>query len=227
MTSPLRRLRELPTHEQPTERLFAIGPQALSDAELLAVLLNTDSLDVCHELLLRCDGWHGVRSQVLTDHRALGLSKRRAALLIAVAEVHRRLCLPSEETRLQIGCPKDVVPYINATIGHADQEHLLTLVLDNKNRLMTTHTVYVGSVNSALIRIAEVFKEALRRNAASIMLAHNHPSADPTPSPDDILVTRQIVEAGELLDVQVIDHIITGPRGKWVSLREQGLGFPK
>jgi len=105
-----------------------------------------------------------------------------------------------------------------------EQEHLRVILLDRRNRVMETVEVYKGSVNSSQIRVGEVFKEAIRKNASALIVIHNHPSGDPTPSPDDVAVTRAIVQAGKLLDVEVLDHLVIG-HGKWVSLKERGLGF--
>jgi DNA repair protein RadC len=105
-----------------------------------------------------------------------------------------------------------------------EQEHLRVLLLDRRNRVLETTEVYRGSVNSSQIRVGEVFKEAVRKNASGIIVVHNHPSGDPTPSPDDVAVTRAIVQAGKLLDVDVLDHLVIG-QGRWVSLKERGLGF--
>jgi DNA repair protein RadC len=104
------------------------------------------------------------------------------------------------------------------------QEHLRVILLDTRNRVLATPTIYVGSLNSSVVRIGELFKAAIRDNAAAVIVAHNHPSSDPSPSPEDIHVTRQMVKAGKLLDVSVLDHIIIG-RNRWVSLKERGLGF--
>jgi DNA repair protein RadC len=109
-------------------------------------------------------------------------------------------------------------------MGHLTQEELRTVLLDTKNRMMGIHTVYKGSLNAAMIRVGEVYQEAIKRNAAAIVLCHNHPSNDPRPSPEDVLVTRSILEAGKLLDCEMTDHIIVTST-KWVSLRERGLGF--
>ena len=105
-----------------------------------------------------------------------------------------------------------------------EQEHLRVILLDRRNRVMETVEVYKGSVNSSQVRVGEVFKEAIRKNASALVVIHNHPSGDPTPSPDDVAVTRAIVQAGKLLDVEVLDHLVIG-QGKWVSLKERGLGF--
>ena len=105
-----------------------------------------------------------------------------------------------------------------------EQEHLRTLLLDRRNKVLEVVEVYRGSVNSSQVRVGEVFKEAVRKNASGIIVVHNHPSGDPTPSPDDVAVTRAIVQAGKLLDVDVLDHLVNG-QGRWVSLKERGLGF--
>jgi DNA repair protein RadC len=127
-------------------------------------------------------------------------------------------------TREQIRSPVDVAGLLMVEMGHLDQEELRTVLLDTKNRLQGLKTIYRGSLNTSLVRVGEVFKEALRQNSAAIIVAHNHPSSDPTPSPEDILVTREIVQAGRLLDVEVLDHLVIG-QGRWVSMRERGLGF--
>lgn len=126
--------------------------------------------------------------------------------------------------REQIKSPADVAALLMIEMSHLDQEELRVINLDTKNRIQRITTVYKGSVNSALIRISEVFKDALRLNSTAILVVHAHPSGDPTPSPEDILVTRQIVEAGKLLDVECVDHVVIGA-GRWVSMRERGLGF--
>jgi DNA repair protein RadC len=127
-------------------------------------------------------------------------------------------------TREQIKSPADAAALLMAEMQGLDQEHLRAVLLDTKNRVLTITTVYVGSVNSAMIRVGEVFKEAIRLNAVAMILTHNHPSGDCSPSPEDILVTRQIVEAGKLLDCDVLDHLIIGG-GRYCSMRERGLGF--
>jgi DNA repair protein RadC len=105
-----------------------------------------------------------------------------------------------------------------------EQEHMRVLLLDTKNRVVAAREVYIGSLNTSLIRVGELFKEAVRANSASLIVVHNHPSGDPTPSPEDVAVTKQIVEAGRLLDIDVLDHLVIG-QGRWVSLKERGLGF--
>lgn len=126
--------------------------------------------------------------------------------------------------REQITSPADVAALLMVEMSHLDQEELRVVALDTKNRVQDITTVYKGSLNSAQVRIGELFKQAIRLNSAAIIVTHAHPSGDPTPSPEDILVTRQIIEAGTLLDIAVLDHLVIG-RGRYVSMRERGLAF--
>lgn len=128
--------------------------------------------------------------------------------------------------REQIKSPSDVAALLMVEMANLDQEEFRVLHLDTKNRLQRSLTLYRGTVNTAFVRVGEVFKEALRLNSAAIIVAHQHPSGCPDPSPEDILITRQLVEAGKLLDVELLDSLVIG-RGRWVSLRERGLGFEK
>ena len=229
-TTPLR-IRELPASEQPRERLRDSGPAALSDAELLAILLRvgvqgTNVVQLAQQLLVEHRGWSGL---LRADHSELcrrrGMGQAKAATLKAAMEIGRRLLIAGVDDRPQIKSPADVASLLMLEMSHLDQEHLRAVLLDTKNRVQEIATIYVGSVNSAQVRIGEVFRDAVRRNSTAMIVAHNHPSGDPSPSPEDILVTRQIVEAGKLLDVDVLDHLIIG-RGRYVSMRERGLGFP-
>jgi RadC-like JAB domain len=144
------------------------------------------------------------------------------------AEVHALMstlaALLRPRSREQIKSPADVVGLLMIEMGHLDQEELRTVLLDTKNRVQDIVTIYRGSLNASLIRVGEVYKAALKRNSAAIIVAHNHPSGDVTPSPEDVLVTREIVSAGKLLDVDCLDHLVIG-QGKWCSMRERGLGF--
>jgi DNA repair protein RadC len=142
----------------------------------------------------------------------------------ALLEVCKVLFRPVR--REQIKSPQDLAALLMLEMGFLDHEQMRVACLNTRNRLQTIHTVYQGNVNTSVIRVGEIFREPLRVNSASIILAHNHPSGEPEPSPEDILVTRQIVEAGKLLDVEVLDHLVIG-QGRWVSLRQRGLGFTK
>jgi DNA repair protein RadC len=126
--------------------------------------------------------------------------------------------------REQITSPAEIAALLMVEMGHLTQEQLRVVCLNTKNYVQTIHLVYQGSLNSSVVRIAEIFREPLRLNSAAIIVAHNHPSGDPIPSPEDIAVTRQMVEAGRLLECEVLDHLVIG-QGRWVSLRERRLGF--
>jgi len=128
--------------------------------------------------------------------------------------------------REQIRSPHDIAALLMVEMGPLDQEELRTVLLDTKNRLQGIVTVYRGSLNTSMVRVGEVYKEALRRNSAALIVAHNHPSGDPTPSPEDVLVTHALADAAKLLDIELLDHLVIG-QGRWVSLRERGLGFSR
>ena len=225
-------LRAWPIGERPVERLTQCGSAALSDAELLAVLLSgsgggTNPVALAQQLIVTFGGWHGLLQATLEDlQRVPGLGRTRAAQVKAALEIARRMLLPEPGQRLQIKSSADVAQLLMAEMSHLDQEHLRTICLDTKNRIQTVATVYVGSLNASLVRVGEVFKEAIRRNSAAIIVSHNHPSGNPTPSPEDVLVTREIVSAGKTLDIDCLDHLIIG-QGRFVSMRERGLGFTK
>jgi len=225
-----RPLREWPIQERPIERLVECGPSALSDSELLAVLLNgsaggTNPVALAQQLITTFGGWQGLQQADLNELQCVrGLGRARAAQVKAALEVARRMLLAEPGERLQIKSPADVVQLLMVEMSHLDQEHLRTICLDTKNRVQTVATVYVGSLNASLVRVGEVFKEAIRRNSAAIIVSHNHPSGDPTPSPEDVLVTREIISAGKMLDIEVLDHLVIG-QGRFVSMRERGLAF--
>lgn len=223
-------MKELPSSERPRERLLQYGANALSTAELLAIILRVGTLDenavqLAQRLLVAFDGLVGlVRADVeeLTHTRGVGPAK--VTQIKAALEMGRRLALECPEERPQIRSPADAANLVMTEMGLLEQEHLRTMLLDTKNRVLSTPTIYVGSLNTSLIRVGELFRAAIRANCASIIVLHNHPSGDPTPSPEDVAVTRQLVEAGKLLDVEVLDHLVIG-RQRFVSLKERGLGF--
>ena len=167
-------------------------------------------------------GLHQAPMEVLCERRGIGPAK--AAQLKAAIELGRRLSIASPEERPVIQSPEDAATLLLYEMGVLEQEHLRLLLLDTRNRLIRTVEVYRGSLNSSAIRIGEIFREAIRANAAALIVAHNHPSGDPTPSPEDVRVTAALVEAGGLLDIEVLDHIVIG-KNCYVSLKSKGLGF--
>ena len=229
-SKPVYRIADLQESDRPRERLVALGAQALSNAELIAILLRVgvkgeSAVDVGQRLLNKFHGINGLhRAPVkeLMEQHAMGEAK--AAQIKAAIELGRRLILESPEERPSINSPADAAALVQYEMSALEQEHLRVILLDRRNRVLETVEVYKGSVNSSQVRVGELFKEAVRTNASAIIVVHNHPSGDPTPSPDDVAVTRAIVQAGKLLDVDVLDHMVIG-QGKWVSLKERGLGF--
>ncbi len=223
-------IKDLPVDERPRERLERAGEGALSTTELLAIILRTgvggeNVLDMARRLLSRFDGLPGLARASFAELEAeRGLGKAKTAQIKAALEVGRRILLVSPEDRFVVRSPADVAQFLIAEMAHLEQEHFRVLYLDTRNRLMGVETIYVGSLNASHIRVSEVFRDAVKRNCAAIIVAHNHPSGDPTPSPEDVEVTRQLAAAGKLLDIEVLDHLIVGQQ-RFVSLRERGLGF--
>jgi DNA repair protein RadC len=220
------KVRDLPVRERPVNRLRHVGPTAVSTIELLACLLQTpDALHQAQELLARFGDLPGLVHACETEIVQVdGIGPAQAARIKAALEFGRRLVLATPEDRLQVRSPSDVAQMLMAEMAQLEQEHFRVLYLDTRNRLLGVETLYVGSLNASHIRVGEVFRDAVKRNCAAIIVAHNHPSGDPTPSPEDVAVTRQLVEAGKLLDIEVLDHMVIGHQ-RFVSLRERGLGF--
>ncbi len=148
----------------------------------------------------------------------------KAVSIKAALELGRRLLLESPGERPQVRSPEDVASILQIDMSLLEQEHLRVVLLNTKNHVVAIPTVYKGSLNSSQVRVGEVFRDAVRENCASVIVAHNHPSGDPTPSPEDVRVTRDLVAAGKLLDIEVLDHLVIG-RGRYVSLRQKKLGF--
>jgi DNA repair protein RadC len=228
--APIYRILDLHESERPRERLIALGPQALTNAELLAILMRVgvkgeNAVSVGQRLLNKFGGLAGLHRAPFTDiKKQRGLGKAKVSQIKAAIELGRRLTIESPEERPSINSPADAASLVQYEMSALEQEHLRVMLLDRRNRVLETVEVYKGSVNSSQVRVGEVFKEAVRKNASAIIVVHNHPSGDPTPSPDDVAVTRAIVQAGKLLDVEVLDHLVIG-QGRWVSLKERGLGF--
>jgi len=227
---PVYRITDLAADERPRERLGKLGPQALSSAELLAILLRVgvtgeNAVQVGQRLLQKFGGLTGLHRATFDEMRAQhGIGEAKAAQIKAAIELGRRLMLEAPEERPAINSPAEAAALVQYEMSGLEQEHLRVILLDTRNRVLDIVEIYRGSVNSSQVHIGEVFKPAIRRNATAIIVIHNHPSGDPTPSPDDVAVTRAILQAGKLLDIDVLDHMVIG-QGRWVSLKERGLGF--
>lgn len=224
------RIADLENNERPRERLRHLGPQSLNTAELLAVLLRTgvqgeSAIDLGQRLLQAFGGLAGLqRAEFALLEETHGIGEAKAAALKAAIELGRRLQIQEPESRPRVSSPADAAALVQYEMSGLEQEHLRAILLDTRNQVQEIVELYRGSLNSAPVRIAEVFKPAIRRNAAGIILVHNHPSGDPSPSPDDIALTKAIREAGRLLDLELLDHLIIG-QGRFVSMKERRLGF--
>ena len=220
----------MPNEERPRERLLQYGAQALSSAELLAIILRSGKAGqnvkhLAEALVNYFGGLPGIARASVVELQALeGIGPAKAAEIKAALELGRRLLTTTPEERPTIQSPADAANIFMSEMAFLVQEHLRVMLLDTRNRVLKVETVYKGSLNSAIIRTAEIFRTAIKDNAAAIVIAHNHPSGDPTPSSDDIRTTREIVKAGKLLQIDVLDHVIVG-HSRYISLKERGLGF--
>lgn len=224
------RIRELPSSERPRERLRDLGAYALSNAELLAIILRTGSakqsvLSLAASLLARHGGLGGLARlsfSDLTNERGLGEAK--AAELIATFTLAQRINALQPEDRPVIRSPADVMSLLGGEMSFLDHERLRVLLINTRNQVTGISEVYKGSVSLAQVRIAELFRDAIRQNSPCLILVHNHPSGDPSPSPDDVVLTKQAVGAGEIMQVEVLDHVIIGEK-RFASMKQLGLGF--
>lgn len=224
------RIQDLAEEERPRERLEKSGPQGLSNAELLAILLRVgvpgeNAIQVGQRLLVDLGGLQGIHratfAEICNQH---GIGPAKAAQIQAAIELGRRLSLLDSDDRTQISKPQDVADLVQYEMASFSQEHLWVLLLDTRNRVISIERLYKGSLNSSTVRVGELFRAAIQKNAASIILVHNHPSGDPTPSPEDVQLTRSAAQAGKLMDVEVLDHLVIGQH-RFVSLKERNLGF--
>ncbi len=225
-------LRELPSEERPRERIARYGPSTLQTSELLAIILRVGTeqenvIELATRLLARYGGLAGLLradfAELCQEH---GLGPAKVAQLKAALELGRRLAVAQPEERPRINSPADVYNLLGIEMAALAQEQLRVLLLDTKNTVVHVQTVYQGTVNASLVRAAEVLRPAIARNCPAIIVTHNHPSGDPTPSPEDGRVTEQIFHAAKLLDIALLDHVVIG-HSRFVSLRELGIGFAK
>jgi DNA repair protein RadC len=224
------RIADLAQSQRPRERLEKLGASALSDAELLAILIRVgvpgeNAVELGQRLLINLEGLSGIQRATFDDVcQQKGIGPAKAAQIKAAIELGFRLAREKFDQQPAIHSPGDAASLVMYQMSALEQEELHVIVLDTRNHVLKIDPVYKGSLDSSQVRISELFKTAIKRNAKSIIVVHNHPSGDPTPSPDDIAITRAIVQAGKLLDVDVMDHLVIG-RGRFVSLKERGLGF--
>ena len=218
-------IRDMAPSDRPRERLRDAGAGALSNPELLAILLRTGTanesvIDLATGLLTSCGGLEGLARRSHAELCTLkGFGEAKAAQLLAALELGRRVSVNRGDDRPVVRSPQDVERLLRDKMVHYDQEHFVVLVLDTRNRLLAEKDLFTGTVNATNVRTAEVFREAVVRNAPGIIIAHNHPAGDPQPSAEDLAVTREIARAGKMLDIDVLDHIVIARQGV-ASLRE-------
>ena len=224
-------IREMPAQERPRERLREHGPRYLNNAELVAILLRTgiageNAINLATRVLAEFEGLGGLARVGYAElNGQRGLSDAKTCEILAALELGRRIASLAPEERAQISCPQDAANLVAAEMALLAQEHLVVLLLNTRNMVVARRTIYIGTVNSSAVRPAEVLRPAVRENAPSIIVVHNHPSGDPTPSAEDVAVTRDLVAAGKLMDIELLDHLIIGQGGRFTSLKEKGLGF--
>lgn len=225
------RIKELPTGERPYEKCLACGPEILSDAELLAVILRfgtsgSSAIELAQQVLRaggNRDGLLGIHHLSVQELMEIhGIGEVKAIQIKAIGELSKRFSRNRKAQLPEFHHPEQIAEYYMEYLRHEEQEHLFCMMLDGRNRLIGEYGLFKGTVNASIISPREIFLEALRTRAVNIILVHNHPSGDPTPSRQDILITERILRTGELLDIHLIDHIIIGDQC-YVSFQERDM----
>lgn len=220
-------IRDFPEDERPRERFEQNGPESLSNHELIAILLRTGTkeesvLQLSNRLLTNFEGLRLLKDATLDEITAIkGIGKAKAIQVLAAVEIGRRISNLAYNDRYVIRTPEDCANYVMNDMRFLSQEHFVCLYLNTKNQVLHKRTIFIGSLNASIVHPREVYKEALRRSAASVICLHNHPSGDPSPSREDLEVTKRLVESGKILGIELLDHIIIG-ENKFVSLKEKG-----
>lgn len=220
-------IKELPSSERPYEKMEQFGPQILSDAELLAIIIrsgskNDPSIEVAQRILkLNPRGLAGIHQLSLNDLKAVtGIGRVKSIQIKAIAELSNRLSKTQALDKVKVNSPATIADVYMEELRYLDQEHMKIVMLDTKNQIIGDCVLTIGTVNASLINPREVFIRALKYGAVNIIILHNHPSGDPEPSKNDILITQRLKEAGEMLGIQLLDHLVIGD-GRYISLRER------
>ncbi|MDF2961923.1 MAG: repair protein RadC [Paenibacillus sp.] len=221
-------LRDVPNDERPRERMMQYGAQALSNAELLAILLRTgtyqeSAVHLAQRMLSQSGGLRSLVDMSLEQLTEIkGIGEAKGLQIQAGIELGRRLARTSMKDTVTVRSPKDAADLLMEDLRYLQKEHFVCLFLNTKNHVIGQETLSMGSLNASIVHPREVFRAAIKRSSAAIICAHNHPSGDPTPSSEDIQMTQRLVEAGDIVGIDVLDHIVIGDQ-KFVSLKEQGL----
>jgi len=220
-------IKDFPEEERPRERFMLNGAESLTNQELIAILIQTGSkdesaLDVANRLLHHFNGLRILKDSTLDELKAIkGIGTAKGLQLLAALELGRRVSKLAFKERYAIRSPEDAAKYLMDEMRFLSQEHFICMYLNTKNIVMHKQTIFIGSLNASIVHPREVYKEAIKRSAASIICLHNHPSGDPSPSREDVEVTRRLAESGKIIGIDLLDHIIIG-ENKFVSLKEKG-----
>lgn len=220
-------IKDVPKEDRPRERLLKLGSSHLSNQELLAILLGSGTksesvMDLSNRVLMHFEGIKLLADATIEELTAIkGIGPAKGVIILAAIEVGKRMNEYKPNERYTIRSPEDGADYIMEEMRSLSQEHFVVIFLNTKNEIIHRQTIFIGSLNASIVHPREVFREAVKRSAASIICAHNHPSGDPTPSQEDIHVTRRLVESGKMIGIELLDHLIIGDR-KFVSLKEKG-----
>ncbi|MGB4596035.1 MAG: DNA repair protein RadC [Anaerolineaceae bacterium] len=220
------RIKDLSRENRPRERLASQGPKALTDGELLAILLGTGSgkqsaIDLGNEMLQKLGGLNGLAKVDLATLKTLdGVGNAKASQVVAVMELAARLATEEIKSKTTVFTPDDVAQILLPDLSKRTQEVFVVVLLNSRNHLIATEELYKGAQNGSTVRVSEIFTTAVRLSAMNIIIAHNHPSGDATESPEDVNLTRQVIEAGNILDIKVLDHLVIGQK-TYTSIRRK------
>ncbi|WP_222599191.1 RadC family protein [Aquibacillus kalidii] len=220
-------MKNIPKQDRPRERLIKAGPTNISNQELLAILLGTGTKEesvseLSQRVLMHFEGLNLLRDSTIEELVAIkGIGPVKAVVILAAIELGKRMHQLKPQEKYVIRSPEDGADYVMEEMRILKQEHFVVLFLNTKNQVIHRQTIFIGSLNASIVHPREVFREAVKRSAASIICAHNHPSGDPSPSQEDIHVTKRLAECGKMIGIELLDHLVIGDH-KFVSLKEKG-----
>lgn len=220
------KIKDFPVEERPRERLMKYDSSSLSNSELLAIIMGKGTreknvLDLSTEILTKYDLTKLSQESVNSLNKINGVGIAKACQIVACFELGRRLNSYFKESMPPISCPDDVFKLLNPKLKFKKKEHFIGLFLDTRKRLIKEETMFIGTLDTSVIHPREILKSAIKESASALIIAHNHPSGDPKPSSEDIRITKQIVKAGDIIGIPVLDHVIIGLQ-EYTSLRDDG-----
>ncbi|ALX48209.1 RadC family protein [Lentibacillus amyloliquefaciens] len=227
MTSPTILIKDVPKEDRPRERVLKLGASHLSNQELLAILIgsgtkNESVMALSNRVLMHFEGLNLLKDATIEELTAIkGIGTAKGVLLLSALELGKRMSQYKPDDRYIVRSPEDGADYVMEEMRNLNQEHFVVLFLNTKNQIIHRQTIFIGSLNASIVHPREVYREAVKRSAASIICAHNHPSGDPSPSQEDIHVTKRLVESGKMIGIELLDHLVIGDR-KFISLKEKG-----